>query len=180
MAAPLRWFPSPRRLWVSATVLLCGSRMITASCRPSSRCERVRPWAFKVQGAVPLSAPISVLLSPLPHHRHPPLTFDIFEKNSQKAMVGIIPLGVGAGIVGATILAPFLTVPVLNVVGFSAAGPVAGSLAAGLQATIGNVAAGSLFATAQATAMGAGVPVLAQGVGGVFTGVAAMVVAVVV
>ena len=38
--------------------------------------------------------------------------------------------------------------------GFSAAGPVAGSAAAAAQASIGNVATGSLFATAQAAGMG--------------------------
>lgn len=106
-------------------------------------------------------------------------------------------------------VAPVLTVPLLNVAGFSAAGPVAGSyyslmlaacrlakrfcfffllyrgaeylmvgtFAAGMQATIGNVAAGSLFATAQATAMGAGTPLVAQVVGGVVTGVAGVVAA---
>ena len=52
-----------------------------------------------------------------------------------------------------------------------------GSLAAGLQAGIGNVAAGSLFATAQATAMGAGIPVLAQTIGGAVTGVVGLAVA---
>ena len=46
-----------------------------------------------------------------------------------------------------------------------------GTLAAGIQSMIGNVAAGSLFATAQATAMGAGTPVIAQVVGGAVTGV---------
>jgi hypothetical protein len=51
-----------------------------------------------------------------------------------------------------------------------------GTLAAGMQATIGNVAAGSLFATAQATAMGAGVPVLAQAIGGTVTGVVGLAV----
>ena len=45
-----------------------------------------------------------------------------------------------------------------------------GTLAAGLQAGIGNVAAGSLFAGAQATAMGAAVPVLGQVIGGGVTG----------
>ena len=35
-------------------------------------------------------------------------------------------VGIGAGIVGATVLTPLLTVPVLGLVGFSAAGPVAG------------------------------------------------------
>lgn len=39
-------------------------------------------------------------------------------------------------------------------------------VAAGIQASIGNVAAGSLFATAQGIAMRAGVPVLAKVVGG--------------
>ncbi|KAL0639019.1 hypothetical protein Q9L58_001900 [Maublancomyces gigas] len=38
-------------------------------------------------------------------------------------------------------------------IGFSAAGPVAGSIAAGLQAAIGNVAAGSLFAILQSLTM---------------------------
>ena len=46
-----------------------------------------------------------------------------------------------------------------------------GTLAAGIQAGIGNVAAGSLFAAAQGAAMGAGIPVLANVVGGVVTGV---------
>lgn len=52
-----------------------------------------------------------------------------------------------------------------------------GTLAAGIQSGIGNVAAGSLFATAQATAMGAGVPALAQAVGGAVTGVVGLAVA---
>lgn len=54
-----------------------------------------------------------------------------------------------------------------------------GTLAAGIQSTIGNVAAGSLFATAQATAMGAGIPVLANAIGGAVTGVVGVAVAVV-
>lgn len=52
-----------------------------------------------------------------------------------------------------------------------------GTLAAGLQAGIGNVAAGSLFATVQGTAMGAGIPVFAQVVGGAVTGAVGLVVA---
>jgi len=40
----------------------------------------------------------------------------------------------------------FLAVPVLGAVGFTAAGPVAGSAAAAWQASIGAVEAGSLFA----------------------------------
>ena len=55
-----------------------------------------------------------------------------------------------------------------------------GTLAAGIQSSIGNVAAGSLFATAQGTAMGAGIPVLAQAVGGTITGVVGLVVAAIV
>ena len=46
-----------------------------------------------------------------------------------------------------------------------------GTLAAGLQSGIGNVIAGSLFATAQGTAMGAGIPIVANVVGGAVTGV---------
>ena len=48
---------------------------------------------------------------------------------------------------------------------------ILGTIAAGLQSGIGNVVAGSLFATAQGTAMGAGIPVLAQVIGGTVTGV---------
>jgi hypothetical protein len=54
---------------------------------------------------------------------------------------------------------------------------MSGTLAAGIQSTIGNVAAGSLFATAQGTAMGAGIPVLAQAIGGTVTGVIGLAVA---
>ena len=47
---------------------------------------------------------------------------------------------------------------------------ILGTLAAGIQSGIGNVAAGSLFAGAQATAMGAAVPVLGHAIGGAVTG----------
>ena len=53
--------------------------------------------------------------------------------------------------------AAFITVPVLGAVGFSAIGPVAGSVAAGWQASIGAVEAGSLFALCQSAAMGGAV-----------------------
>ncbi|KAK0213884.1 hypothetical protein IW262DRAFT_1407142 [Armillaria fumosa] len=43
---------------------------------------------------------------------------------------------------------------ILGLVGFGAAGPVAGSLAALIQSSIGNVATGSLFALLQCIAMG--------------------------
>ena len=48
--------------------------------------------------------------------------------------------------------------PIAGLLGFSAAGPVAGSLAAGAQAYVGNVAAGSVFAAVQALAMAAPTP----------------------
>ena len=48
----------------------------------------------------------------------------------------------------------FATIPVLGVIGFSALGPVGGSIAAGWQASIGAVEAGSLFAFCQSAAMG--------------------------
>jgi len=47
---------------------------------------------------------------------------------------------------------------------------MSGSLAALLQAGIGNVVAGSLFATAQTAAMGGGIPVLFSLLGGGVTG----------
>ncbi|KNZ79983.1 hypothetical protein J132_08299 [Termitomyces sp. J132] len=58
-----------------------------------------------------------------------------------------------AAVVGA-VVTPFAAAPVLGLVGFSAAGPVAGTLAAGVQAGMGNVVAGSAFALAQSIAMG--------------------------
>jgi hypothetical protein len=63
-----------------------------------------------------------------------------------------------------------MVVPVLGVLGFSAAGPVAGSAAAGMQSSIGLVQAGSLFAWCQSAAMGgaaAGGTVAAGVTGGV-------------
>jgi len=48
---------------------------------------------------------------------------------------------------------------------------ILGTLAAGIQSGIGSVAAGSYFAGAQATAMGAGIPVIAQAIGGTVTGI---------
>ncbi|KAA8910427.1 hypothetical protein FN846DRAFT_939226 [Sphaerosporella brunnea] len=47
-----------------------------------------------------------------------------------------------------------LIVPVLGTLGFSAGGVVGGSIAAGVQSMIGNVAAGSLFAFCQSAAAG--------------------------
>ncbi|KAF2712827.1 hypothetical protein K504DRAFT_489162 [Pleomassaria siparia CBS 279.74] len=45
---------------------------------------------------------------------------------------------------------------ILTGIGFGAAGPIAGTIAAGWQAAIGNVAAGSLFAFLQSAAMASG------------------------
>lgn len=58
-------------------------------------------------------------------------------------------LGVGAAVVVASPL--LVVVPALNVLGFSAAGPVAGSLAAGWMGPA--TTAGSWYAWAQSTAM---------------------------
>ncbi|KIO20254.1 hypothetical protein M407DRAFT_139686 [Tulasnella calospora MUT 4182] len=58
--------------------------------------------------------------------------------------------------VGAVVIGPALAVGALNLVGFSAAGPVAGSLAATIQSIFygGAVGSGSLFALCQSAAMG--------------------------
>ncbi|KAG9020480.1 hypothetical protein FS837_008196, partial [Tulasnella sp. UAMH 9824] len=58
--------------------------------------------------------------------------------------------------VGAVAVAPALALVVLNVIGFSSAGPVAGSLAAAIHSAFygGAVTSGSLFALCQSAAMG--------------------------
>ncbi|PVG00923.1 hypothetical protein CPB86DRAFT_782166 [Serendipita vermifera] len=55
-----------------------------------------------------------------------------------------------ACIAGTAAVAAVATPVALGVLGFSTGGVVAGSIAAGMQSGIGNVAAGSLFAMAQA------------------------------
>jgi len=63
--------------------------------------------------------------------------------------------GAAAVIGGGVVLAPIAAVGLLNLIGFSSIGPVAGSAAAAWQATYGgSVAAGSAFALAQSAAMG--------------------------
>ncbi|KAK7059873.1 hypothetical protein R3P38DRAFT_2759240 [Favolaschia claudopus] len=62
---------------------------------------------------------------------------------------GIALLGAGLAVI-----VPALLVAVLNLIGFGAGGVAAGSLAAIIHASIGNVAAGSAFAWAQAAAAG--------------------------
>ncbi|KAH9980657.1 hypothetical protein BJV74DRAFT_855712 [Russula compacta] len=85
-----------------------------------------------------------------------------------------------AGAAAGTVLVPVALTAGLGVIGFSAAGPVAGSIAAGMQAGIGNVAAGSLFATAQSVAMGGAVPGAVTAVGSGFSGIAAAAAAVII
>ncbi|RDB27540.1 hypothetical protein Hypma_003816 [Hypsizygus marmoreus] len=66
--------------------------------------------------------------------------------------------GVVLGVIGAAMA---LMVKSLALIGFSAGGPIAGSIAAAWQASIGNVVAGSVFALLQSIAMtGAGAPIL--------------------
>lgn len=70
--------------------------------------------------------------------------------------------------------AAVIVVPVLGAIGFSAIGPVAGSMAAGWQASIGAVEAGSLFALCQSAAMGgATVGLATTGVSGAAVALAA-------
>lgn len=65
------------------------------------------------------------------------------------------PVRTGLQVLGLTVSTlSFLAVPVLGAVGFTAAGPVAGSAAAAWQSSIGAVQAGSLFAWCQSAAMG--------------------------
>ena len=70
----------------------------------------------------------------------------------------MIKIALAIGVVAGIIIIP-LAPPVLGAFGFSSIGPVSGSLAAAWQSAIGaTVAAGSLFAMAQAVGMGASVP----------------------
>ncbi|THV45641.1 hypothetical protein BGAL_0465g00030 [Botrytis galanthina] len=69
---------------------------------------------------------------------------------------------------GAVTIASVAAVPVLGAVGFSAAGPIAGSAAAAWQSSIGLVEAGSIFAWCQGAAMGGAAVggIIGAGVGG--------------
>ncbi|KAH8113531.1 hypothetical protein DFH11DRAFT_1727544 [Phellopilus nigrolimitatus] len=65
------------------------------------------------------------------------------------------------------VLAPVLAPPVLGLIGFGPAGPIAGSMAATIQAGMdGAVAAGGYFATAQSVAMGGALPWMGIGIAG--------------
>ncbi|KAF2865081.1 hypothetical protein BDV95DRAFT_456288, partial [Massariosphaeria phaeospora] len=68
-------------------------------------------------------------------------------------------------LIAACIIIPIVftaaTPTILGAIGFSSAGPVVGSLAAAIQAQIGLVGAGSLFAIVQSAAMaGYGLPIV--------------------
>ncbi|KAG8893996.1 hypothetical protein FRC01_013225 [Tulasnella sp. 417] len=94
-------------------------------------------------------------------------------------MFGLLAATKIALVVGGTVaVAPALAVGGLGLLGFSAAGPVAGSIVAGIQSAVygGAVASGSVFAGAQAAAMG-GIAVSAvQTVGGAIVYVAAVLI----
>jgi Interferon-induced 6-16 family len=68
------------------------------------------------------------------------------------------PIRFALQVTGAVVTtAALIAVPILGAIGFSSIGPVAGSVAAGWQASIGAVEAGSLFALCQSAAMGGAV-----------------------
>jgi len=75
-----------------------------------------------------------------------------FWNEDQGTAVGVIIGGVGGAVV-------------LPVLGFTATGVAGGSIAAGIQSGIGNVAAGSAFATAQSLAATGTGPILLSGIG---------------
>lgn len=69
-------------------------------------------------------------------------------------------------VTGITLFAFYLAMPaILGAIGFSATGPVLGSVAAGWQATIGSVASGSVFSFLQSAAMGGAAMGLFTGIG---------------
>ncbi|KAH8980745.1 hypothetical protein EDB86DRAFT_2978725 [Lactarius hatsudake] len=80
-------------------------------------------------------------------------------------------LVLAAGALAGLFLLPLAAKIVLGLIGFSAIGPVAGSIAAGSQAAIGNVAAGSLFATLQSIAMGGAFHGVLAAIGGFIGGI---------
>lgn len=80
---------------------------------------------------------------------------DLSKGKQHKAYVKSHPAIFAFQSLGAVVgLASVITLPVLGAVGFSAAGPVAGSLATAWHSSIGLVQAGSLFAWCQSATMG--------------------------
>ncbi|KAJ7691115.1 hypothetical protein B0H17DRAFT_1201226 [Mycena rosella] len=76
-----------------------------------------------------------------------------------------VAIAIAVGVIVVLLVAP-------AVLGFGAAGPVAGILATSIQAGIGNVAASSLFAGAQSVAMSGALPALGYVIAGVVSGAA--------
>nr|BAN20197.1 unknown secreted protein [Riptortus pedestris] len=73
--------------------------------------------------------------------------------------MGLISYLVVTAIGGAAVtLCPPLIGPVASLVGMGSAGVGAGTIAAGAQAYVGNVVAGSIFSTLQAVAMASPTP----------------------
>ena len=71
-------------------------------------------------------------------------------KDSFSPTLTKVGIGLGVG-VAVGLAAPSVATAALGVAGFSAGGVGAGSIAAGIQASIGNVAAGSVFASRSQT-----------------------------
>uniref|UniRef100_A0A069DMC2 Uncharacterized protein n=1 Tax=Panstrongylus megistus TaxID=65343 RepID=A0A069DMC2_9HEMI len=67
--------------------------------------------------------------------------------------MGFFTWAVVTGIGAAALMIPPLTVPIAGYLGFGSAGVGAGTLAAGAQSYVANVAAGTVFAKLQAVAM---------------------------
>merc|ERR1712018_702002 len=85
-------------------------------------------------------------------------------------------IGIGLGIgVAAGVAAPLAATAALGAAGFSAGGVVAGSMAAAWQASIGNVAAGSLFAMCQSVGTAGFAASTTTGVAAVGTGIGGLV-----
>lgn len=79
--------------------------------------------------------------------------------NDEQHRSATVPLAVA----GAVCLAPFAVISLLGVIGFSATGPVAGTMAASMQSSIGLVEAGSAFALAQSFTMTPAILAIANG-----------------